>query len=195
MIESIETGALTAGLRDGAADRVGDMADDDSERLESPEASAASEPRGLSGWLGLLTILVLIGGLRAFYFAATEVVPAFWGDTWALLTSSSSEFYHPLWAPLLVFEALANIALGGYALYVFVQFLGEKAAARPHFNTYAVASIVVILIDAVLVRIVLPDEPVLDAENTGALSRAVVFALVWMSYLQGSKRARNTLVR
>jgi hypothetical protein len=153
------------------------------------------ELRGLRGWLGLLTILVAFGALRILYFTNTETLPMFWNGTWTALTSEGSELYHPLWGPILFFELAGNICLGAYGLFVFLLFFRESAAARPHFNTYALAGIVLILIDAGLIKVVVPNEPAFDPITSKELGRAFGFAAIWITYLHQSVRVRNTLVR
>ncbi len=174
---------------------LGGVISETSEETRDSADEATVEPRGLRGWLGVLVILTLITALRLFYFIGTDLLPLFWDGTWDFLTSPANESYHPLWGPLIVYELVANLLMAGYAMYVFFLFMGERAAARSHFNTFALVSVALVFVDAALGGIVLPDQPMLDAETSRELGRSIVFAVVWILYLHGSRRAQNTLVR
>src|SRR5437879_5533185 len=65
----------------------------------------------LRGWLLLLALGILLLPLRLTEFIAVDLLPAFSKDVWSLLTTPGTEAYHPLNAPILLFELVGNLVL------------------------------------------------------------------------------------
>jgi hypothetical protein len=61
------------------------------------------------GWLFLIGIGMVVNPLRLLFLIGRDLIPSFSGETWTILTTPGTTVYHPLWAPLLIFELLGNI--------------------------------------------------------------------------------------
>ena len=59
----------------------------------------------------------------------------------------------------------------------------------------ALFSTIFIILDAYAIKLVLPDEPVFDADTTKELMRSMFMLFVWGSYLLLSKRVKETFVK
>src|SRR5688500_18863506 len=65
---------------------------------------------GVGGWLLLVVLGLIVSPLRITYFLATIHWPIFRDGVWEQLTTVGAPGYHHLWAPLLIFEVVANLA-------------------------------------------------------------------------------------
>ena len=88
-----------------------------------PEPSSRDAgPVGLGGWLVLVALGLFITPLRVGAILQTDLLPIFTEGYWPLLTSPSSDAYHPLWAPLLIFETAGNFAVVAASIVALVLF-------------------------------------------------------------------------
>ena len=76
----------------------------------SRPGAAASELRGLEGWLLIVGLWLFV---TPFLLLKTIVENAvvFEDGTWGDLTDPGSPVYHPLWAPLLIGDVVLNVLL------------------------------------------------------------------------------------
>lgn len=51
---------------------------------------------------------------------------AFDADIWTAFTSKGSDFYHPLWGFIIVFETTFNIAILAFSVYILINFYRKK---------------------------------------------------------------------
>jgi hypothetical protein len=153
------------------------------------------KPSGLGGWLILVAIGLIFSPLRLVAFFLQTFVPLFQDGAWGALTTPGSEQYHVLWAPLLIFEIVAN--LGFIVAHVVLAFLFFRKS-RLFPKTYialALINLCFIIIDTWFVSFVLPDEPMLDPDTTKEIVRSLVSAAIWVPYMMVSKRVKNTFVK
>lgn len=150
---------------------------------------------GLGGWLILVGIGVVISPFRLLY----ELVPMYSGlisnNTFGILLSPDSGYYHPFIAMFVGLEALLNLAMlagSGYLLYLFFSrhYLFPKL-----YIALAVASILILVLDAVIAANLLPSMEVFTGEWFGDLTRTLVAAMIWIPYMLVSKRVKATFVR
>lgn len=64
----------------------------------------SSEPKGIRDWLLIPAIGLLISPFVLIVQLQELMRSVFAPGVWAALTSPESPAYHPLWAPLLIFE-------------------------------------------------------------------------------------------
>lgn len=159
----------------------------------TPERDA-SGPVGLRGWLVLVALGLIVTPVRLGAFVATTFPPILQDGTWELLTTPGSDAYHPLWAPMLVFEFAANTAFIAAALVLLVLFFKRSRRFPVLFIAFLAVSLVFVVGDTWISSYMFPDAPVLDPETIGEVGRAVLASLVWIPYMCVSKRVRNTFV-
>ncbi len=153
-----------------------------------------TELKGLRGWLILVGIGTVIAPIAVMITLMSEMAPVLSDGTWEALTTEGSEFYHPLWGTLITGEICFNLALilvGGFAIYLF--FTKNYRFPRVYIGI-VVASLVFTVLDAGLLSMILPTEPMFDAESMRSLGRNVAAACIWIPYMLISKRVRATFV-
>lgn len=158
-----------------------------------PATLANSEPRGLGGWLVLVMIGLIVSPIRIGILVGTIVLSLFQGGTWEVLTTPGSEHYHPLWAPLLIFELAINGAfiLAGVALLAL--FFAKSRRFPRMFILYVAISLIFQIVDYVLGEQI-PAVAAAGAESNVEIARTVITAVIWVPYMLVSKRVKNTFV-
>jgi hypothetical protein len=151
-------------------------------------------PKGIGGWLILVVIGLIVSPLRSTYFLATNYWPLFRDGVWQQLTTPSTEAYHALWAPLIIFEIVGN--LGAIALGLFtLWFLFRRSRRTPRLAiawlTWMTAFVVIDYFAAELIPAVAAQS---DTESTKELIRSLVAPAIWVPYFLVSKRVRATFV-
>ena len=165
---------------------------------QSPVADAAPAldgPKGIGGWLLLPVIGMFVFPVRCVISLATEYLPIFEKDLWANLTTPGSNAYHPLWAPLLIYEVVFNLAFLVFDLFL-LYLLFTKAHRFPKlYIAFAVLNLVFVVSDALLGYQI----PAVVAQGMDAIwkeiGRSFMMVAIWVPYMLVSKRVKNTFVR
>lgn len=163
--------------------------------LEGSPAGTRQGPVGLGGWLILVVLGLVISPLRIGHLLLTSYFPMFTDGTWQYLTEVGSPGYHPLWAPVMVFEVTGNLLLIALAAITLVCFfLRSRYTPRLAIGWYAFAAIFVTIdfFVADLIPAVAAED---DAESLKEMLRSLIAALIWIPYFLVSTRVRNTFVR
>ena len=101
--------------------------------------------------------------------------------------------YHPLWAPLLMFELFGNIAMLVFTVLTVWLFYTKNRQFPRTFIWVVAASIVFSLADMLLMSFVPVSDPT-ATEWSRQFGRMVV-AAIWIAYMLRSQRVRNTFVK
>ncbi|MEZ5774147.1 MAG: DUF2569 domain-containing protein [Hyphomicrobiaceae bacterium] len=150
---------------------------------------------GIGGWL----LLVAIG----LIFSPIRMVMQFWplyqtvyfdGVTWQALNDTSSSTYVPYLAELIVVETVLNAMLLAAALVLIVMFFTRRRVFPKLYIALAVASIVVLVGDA-LVGGMLLSEAAFDPDTAKEIARSLVGAAIWIPYMLVSRRVKATFTR
>lgn len=150
-------------------------------------------PEGLGGWLLLAMACLAYLMLRAGAILAFLVVPNFTNGTYASLTNPDNPDHHPLWGPLLVYEAAGFIVLLGLAALALV-FLLKKSRQAPTLVLAYYSAAVFVAISATWLGRMIPGvaaQP-MPGFTIRELAIAIVPALVWIPYFLVSRRVRAT---
>ncbi len=150
---------------------------------------------GLGGWL----ILVGLGIIASPIKISAQIYPVysklFTGGSWAALTTPGTEAYHPLWAPILISEISINVALALTWLFIAFLFLTKKRLFPKWYIGILVFTLAFMLVDAVAIKAVLPNEEIFDPDTIKELARTLVTMLIWVPYMLMSKRVKATFVK
>ncbi|MGY0216512.1 DUF2569 domain-containing protein [Endozoicomonadaceae bacterium StTr2] len=160
-----------------------------------PQDSAKPEPKGLGGWLILVGIGVILGPLRMLGTAWEGFSPLYIEGAWSYLTIPGSAGYNSFIGQLLLGEIIANSLIILASLYLAYLYLGRKALFPKVYITILIASILIIVVDAIISTLVLPEQYHFEEVSQGELIRSVVSAVIWIPYMIHSRRVKNTFTR
>ena len=149
---------------------------------------------GIGGWLILVAIGIVVTPIRIVMLIMTTYPEIFSTGTWEALTTQGSETYNPLWAPIIIGEILINFGLILVWLYMAYKFFTKSRDFPKWYIGIAVFSLVFIVADAFVVKLVLPNKPVFDPDTIKELVRSVIMVVVWVPYMLVSKRVKATLI-
>ena len=154
-----------------------------------------TEPQKLGGWLILVGIGVVLSAIQLFISTLATYFPIFADGIWAAVTTQSSEFYHPLWGPVLLGEILFNFGKVAVLLYMIYLFFSRDYLFPKFYIGVMVVTLIFIPFDAWLVKIILPNEPMFDPDTSLAFFTTLISSFIWIPYLLFSKRATGTFVK
>lgn len=147
-------------------------------------------PEGLGGWLIVVAIKLVMTVLTGCGMLMT-ILRVFTDGSWALITTPGTDAYHPLFGPLIVFEAAVNSVLVGASLGLLVMFF-RKAPGFPRWMIFMlIFGPVLTLIDIYWASRIPSVGNATDGDIRG-LAQMIASACIWVPYLLVSKRVRNT---
>ena len=85
---------------------------------------------------------------------------------WEVLTTPGSLAYDPLWAPILTSEIAVNAGLIIALLYMIFLFFSKKIFFPKYYIGILLFTLVFMVADMLVLKAVLPNEPMLDPETT-----------------------------
>jgi len=150
---------------------------------------------GLGGWLILVAIGILASPIRIgaqLYPIYSEI---FSTGAWEALTTPGSETYNSLWAPILIGEITINGGLILAWLFLAFLFFFKKKIFPKCYIGILLFTLVFVLVDAFVVKLIIPDDPVFDADTIQELSRALIATVIWVPYMIISKRVKLTFTK
>ena len=116
-------------------------------------------------------------------------------NVWQNVAMPQGANYHPLYAPLLMFEVLGNLFMLEVNLLVLCLFFGKRRAFPKIFIILAWLNAGFLISDDIGCALIpsLKSDPA-TASHTD-LIRAVVYALIWTSYMMKSRRVKATFLK
>lgn len=153
------------------------------------------EPEGLGGWLILVAIGLIVSVVRVSALVFVTFVPIFTTGQWGKLTSPGSDLYHPMWAPLLVFEILGNLVFVLMALTLLYLFFTKSRWFPRTFIAYLLLNVGFVAVDAFAGNFIPAIAAASDPETVKEIGRSVIGAAIWVPYMLMSKRVKNTFLR
>lgn len=154
--------------------------------------ASPSAPSGLRGWLGLATLGVTVTPfvmMFGLYNLSSALTPA----TWSALTTYGADNYHPLWAPVLLFEVIGILGLMVFWGLVCVLFYQRRTSAPYWYIRMLIASVLYTVFDSGLMAL-LPTAT-LETKDIAGLVRQALTAAIWIAYFMKSERVRATFVK
>lgn len=155
------------------------------------------DPRysGIGGWLILVMIGLFGTPVRVSLLIFNDLLPIFTDGTLQLLITPETEFYHPLWLPLLLYEVFSNAFFAVFAIVLLVHFFRRKKTLPKLIIIYFAANILMLVIDEIMGSFI----PFITAQSeTGSyteLMRSIVSGAIWIPYFCKSVRVKSTFVR
>ena len=168
--------------------------------VEAPKQVASDKNlKGLGGWL-VLVILGLFYTVAMQAYGAYESITMFTDGTVDFISDPSSEAYIPSYSGLIKFEFIGEIiflAAGIYLLYI----LFKKSRKFPkYYIVFLISAVAFVLIDYALLSSISASsevQQIIDdtlSEQVSAITKAVIGAFIWGTYMKKSKRVKATFV-
>ena len=130
--------------------------------------------KGLGGWLILVGIGVVLSPIRII----GDLMPIYLDIPWKEVMS---EF--PLLGVFIVFEILVNVFLVGASIYLIFLFFSKNIKFPKLYYFLLVFSIGFIFIDAFIVKLLIPEEPMFDPETSKQLFQSIISFAIWGTYI------------
>ena len=127
-------------------------------------------PAGIGGWLILVAIGVIISPFKMAFelFGYSEL---FENGTWGLLTTPGTETFIPSFSVLMFVEmAVAVVFIIGY-LYLAYLLIRKSRKFPRFFIGIMVCALAWLIGDALLVKLVIPDQPIFDSDTIKDIRR------------------------
>ena len=163
--------------------------------MENSEAKPTPEVKsGIGGWLVLPLLALIITPARVSFFLYTTMWPIFSEGYWAVLTTPTSEAYHALWAPLLIFEIAGNVLIVLGALVALYFFLRKSKYTPRIMIAWFAFMLLFVGVDFFAGDLIPAVAEADDPEAAKELARSVGGAAIWIPYFMTSKRVKATFV-
>lgn len=155
-----------------------------------------SEIKGISGWLFLIAIGLVISPFR-FYFTTLSTYPDFFENgSWYLLTDPNSAKYVKGLSLLVYSEIVFNLFLLSSMIYLNFLFFSKKTTFPKAYIAIALIGLLYTPIDAFLASAffphIFPHPPLLEGETLRNFLTTLVSAAIWVPYMLKSHRVKNT---
>lgn len=148
----------------------------------------------IAGWLLLLALGIVIQPLKILK-GVIEQMPAYAADSWMRLTTVGQTNYDALWAPVLLFELVANLSMLVFSVVLLILFFQRRSSVPRVYLAFQGGALIVAVLDMMAANLI----PVAKHEEVSSALKPVIqqaFVLVlWGSYLMTSKRVKATFVK
>jgi hypothetical protein len=152
------------------------------------------EPVGVGGWLIVIAIGVFVSPFRLLASCVNTLRPVVRDGVWSALTSPASSAYHPMWAPVIVYELLGNLGLLLAYVVLLVLFVKRSTKFPRLFIWIATFTFPFLVVDAWLGSFLPSDQSSLDPGTVRGLATSIGTLAIWVPYMLLSKRVKNTFI-
>lgn len=159
----------------------------------APPVLEEARLRGLGGWLILVGIGLCLAPLVRVGSLANTWTSFFSMGTWQLVAVPTGAKYHPLYAPLLIFELLGNMGLLGLNVLAICMFFAKRKAFPKVYIALLMMNLTFLAIDDVVSARI--PSTVANAGDSTAFTRTALIVMVWCAYMVKSRRVKATFVR
>ena len=149
---------------------------------------------GIGGWLILVAIGIVITPIRIIIILLTAYDEVFKSGAWEILTTQGTQAYNSLWAPLIMGEMIGNALILAVWLYMGYLFFSKIGSFPKIYIRLAIISFIFILVNALSLQLVLPNEPLFNADTAKELMRGLIMVVIWVPYMMFSKRVKATFI-
>nr|WP_301291513.1 DUF2569 domain-containing protein [Paenibacillus xylanexedens] len=149
----------------------------------------------MGGWLILIQIGLFVTVILLAVQLFQQIIPTFTTETWEMLTSKQSDYYHPLWGPVLIFEMVYNTLFLLFSVYTIFVFYSKKAILPRLMIIFYGLSLIVGIIDYLLLLQIPLAKELEDGSSIREIAKSVITCAIWIPYFIKSERVHNTFVR
>ena len=146
----------------------------------------------IGGWLylpGLHLILILVMNVMYIF---RSFIPMFTSGTWGVITSPEYANYHPVQAPLILYEFAGNCALIIFSGYLLYHYLKRHTCFPKLAMVFYLVFPLFKLSVAIPVEILFPPQG--DAIPLGGAGQQIIPSIIWILYFMKSERVKGTFV-
>ena len=154
----------------------------------------SNQPRPLGGWL----ILVGIGVIVSPFWLLSELLPSykavFEDGTWEALTNKGSDYYIAYFDILLIGEMTFNAIMLLASFCLAYMYFKKNYFFPKLYIVILLVTLIFIPLDAWLVSLVLPDEPIFDPDTMKEFTKSLIASAIWIPYMLISVRVKETFI-
>jgi len=151
--------------------------------------------QGLGGWLILLAFGLCLAPVVRVFTISHSWQGYFSLQVWQTVAVPQGENYHPLYAPLLMFELLGNIIVLGLNLLALCLFFTKRWTFPKVFITLALGNAAFLILDDVGCALIPSLKSSLSVKDHKDATRAIFYAIIWSLYMVKSKRVKATFIK
>lgn len=148
----------------------------------------------LGGWLILIGAGLILLSLRIALFLIEDMAPVFTNEVWTALTMPGSPAYHPLNAPVLIFELVGNMGLLVCSLVVVATFFIKHRRFPFLVVVFLLAALIFYVVDYVATERLLAAQNMPSGGPIWDLVGAAVLCTILVPYFLRSQRVKNTFL-
>ena len=147
---------------------------------------------GIGGWLILPVIGLWITPLAQIILIATNFVPLFTRGAWTVLTTPGTAAYHPMWAPLLIFELGMKFVIIAADIYLLVLLHRRSPLFPKGMILFLLATFLLLGTDYFFSLTIPYIAAQQDRQGAREFMRSGVACIIWIPYFVYSKRVKAT---
>jgi hypothetical protein len=156
---------------------------------------ATNGPIGIGGWLLLPALGLIATPLVMGFGFYKDLLPALKPDVWNAVTDPNSAAYNFWWGPVIVYEALVNLGLFIFTLWLSWTFFTKSKRAPKLFVIWLAAIAGTEIVDHLLTtQIPATADKSSDLAGVRGLVRSFINAAIWIPYFLRSERVKNTFI-
>ena len=149
----------------------------------------------IRGWLILVGLGFFLFPLRVVDFLWGDLRPAFSKEVWPLLTTPGNPAYHPLNAPVLMFELAGNVLLLACAIGLVALFVQRRRRFPPVAMLVLAAALLFYIADYFVAHQIPAVAEQAEMDSTADILEAFLACAIVIPYLRLSTRVKETFVR
>ncbi len=153
---------------------------------------AGQQPTGVGGWLVLVAIGLVLAPFRILFQLAQDILPVFTNGAWEILTDPASASFHPLWAPLIVFELVGSVVFVAASIAALVLFARRSPLFPRAMVWYYLSNLGFIAADFFALDLIPAVAGTQDSVASQDLLRSMLATAIWVPYMYRSRRVKNT---
>lgn len=160
----------------------------------SEEFKQSDHLNGISGWLILVAIGIVIIPSGSVYQIAANFPALIDSGIWKELTSPGSSFYNPLFAAFLLAASIVSILLILAQLYLAFLFFFKKSLLPKWYIVVAIVTFILLLLAIWIPSLIFADKTAIGSALIIATGASFLLNLIWIPYMLKSKRVKLTFV-
>lgn len=150
---------------------------------------------GIRGWLIVPLIGLFIIPIRIFLLFFKDLVPIFTQGHWNVLTTPGTDAYHPLWAPLIIFECVGNAVFVIFSIVLLVLFFRKSRLLPKLMVFYLILNLLFVVGDFFFADLIPAVAEQSNPQDVKELGRAIIGVIIWVPYFLVSKRVKQTFTK